>query len=362
MAVKSEPVAQRPPAGIAFHRVDGILLIRLMSRCNERCLFCMVADEIASSDDVAYRDAVAHIEAEPRATQIEFFGGEPTIYPRFLDLLRFARGRGHRCSIASNARIFHNQRYVQSVAELGVEQIYIRTSVYGETEALHDYYTVARGSYRQTVRGIRNIVEAGFLCQVNIVILKKNYAALEAMTRQVHAWGVPRIKYGMLTDVATCAAHAPSLAQVSAHLNRAIALAETLGLTVTIEKTPLCVIGARLDLISTEREIYGGERAYDDEGSCRGCLVRRWCDGLDPGYVDHWGLAGLEPVAAVPRAAITGSVSGVPEPELLRAYCVEIPDDVPDAPTVGALSSMLERIQIRHGRLAVFPARYIVDQ
>ena len=347
---------------MAFHQVEGILLVRLMSRCNEKCLFCMVADEIATSDDVAFRDAVDRIEAQPPGTQIEFFGGEPTIYPRFLDLLRVARRRGHPCSIASNVRIFHSDAFVRSVAELGHEQIYIRTSLYGDTEALHDYYTAAPGSYRQTVRGIEHIVAAGFPCQVNCVILKENVDRLESMTRLVKQWGVPRIKYGMLTDVDTCASHATPLATAGPALVRAIAVAESLGLAVTVEKTPVCAIGGRLDLISTEREIYGGTRVYDDAGACGGCLVRRWCDGLDPGYARRFGNGELATLRTVPRTAINGSPAGVPPPALLRAYCVEIPRARPEPAEVESLAGVLGDVLARHGRLAVFPTQYVVDE
>jgi pyruvate-formate lyase-activating enzyme len=349
----------RPAAGMAFHLVEGILLVRLMSRCNEKCLFCMVADEIATSDDVAFRDAIARIAAQRASTQIEFFGGEPTIYPRFLDLLRFARSRGHRCSIASNLRIFHNAAFTRSVAELGARDIYIRTSIYGHTEALHDHYTAARGSYRQTVRGIGRVVEAGFPCQVNVVLLRENLAVLGEIVRQVHAWGVPRIKFGMLTGVESCAAHAVTIAEVAGPLQQAIALAESLGLKVTVEKTPVCAIRGRLDLLSTEREIYGGHRVFDDAGPCGGCLVRRWCDGLDPGYVQAFGTAGLQALDGVPHATINASLDDAAQPPLLEMRCVQIPDGPLAPQTAEAIAALAGRVQARHGGLAVFPARFL---
>jgi pyruvate-formate lyase-activating enzyme len=359
IVLKPSVETQRPAAGMAFHEVEGILLVRLMSRCNEKCLFCMVADEIASSDDVAFRAAVARIEAQAATTQIEFFGGEPTIYPGFLELLRFARRRGHRCSIASNLRIFHNAGFAKSVADLGVDDIYIRTSLYGHTEALHDHYTAAKGSYRQTVRGIERVVEAGFLCQVNVVILRENVTVLEEMTRQVYAWGVPRIKFGMLTGVESCAAHAVSIADVSRPLQRAIDLAESLGLKVTVEKTPVCAIGGRLDLLSTEHEIYGGKRIYDDAAHCGRCLVRRWCDGLDPGYVREFGTVGLGGLASIPRAAINATLDQASQPPLLEMQCVEIPDGPPSPSSVDAIASLASHVHARHGGLAVFPSKYI---
>src|SRR5262245_1057462 len=146
------------PEWVGFVEVPGILMIRLMSRCNEKCLFCMVADEIAGSDDLNFQEAVARIASQPPGTLIEFFGGEPTIYPQFLDLLRETRQRGYPCSIATNLRIFHSRKFTRAVADLDATQIYIRTSIYGCDVALHDYYTATPGSYAQTLAGIHNIV------------------------------------------------------------------------------------------------------------------------------------------------------------------------------------------------------------
>jgi pyruvate-formate lyase-activating enzyme len=318
----------------------------------------MVADEIAGSDDLAYNEAVDRITAQPASTNIEFFGGEPTIYPRFLDLLRVTRRRGHPCSIASNARVFHSERYTASVAALGADAIYVRTSLYGDTPELHDHYTATPRSFEQTTRAIQNLVNAGFRVQVNLVILKQNVQRLSDITRLIYGLGVPRIKFGNLIDVAASAAHAVSLSIVRPQLADAVALAESLGLVVTIEKTPICVASGRIDLMSTERLLYGGERAYDDTGKCATCLVRRWCDGVDPGYAALYGMDALQAIVHVPRRGIR-ELDPTPEPALLKTCCVAIDDDRPEGPTLLALEALQLRVAARHGRLAVFPRRYL---
>jgi molybdenum cofactor biosynthesis enzyme MoaA len=346
------------PQQVGFHEVPGILLVRLMSRCNEKCLFCMVADEIDRSEDLRYDDAVATILRQPPGTHVEFFGGEPTIYPRFLELLAVARSRGFACSIATNLRIFHSERFTRAVAALDPRWIYIRTSLYGDTPELHDYYTDTPGSYRQTVRGIRNIVRAGFDCQVNVVVLRENVDRLASIAEQVHAWGVPRIKFGNLISISTCADHAVPLAEVRPRLAEAVARAEALGLSVTVEKTPICVASGRIDLLSTERLIYHAERVFDDAGACGRCLVRRWCDGFDPDYVARFGFDGIERIDAVPRAAVARPSA---EPELLKMCCIEIDDGEPDETTLRRLYDLSVAAAERHGCLAVFPRAYVAE-
>jgi len=344
---------------VGFHEVPGILLVRLMSRCNEKCLFCMVADEIQQSADVDYQVAAQRIAAQPRGTQIEFFGGEPTIYPRFLDLLKVARSHGFYCSIATNLRIFHSEQFTRQVAELDASQIYVRTSIYGDSADLHDYYTSTRGSYQQTVRGIHNVVAAGFHSQVNIVILKQNVDRLSAIVQQVHDWGVPRVKFGNLIYLATCGDHAIPLSTVKPHLLAAVQLAEDLGLVVTVEKTPVCIINGRLDLMSTERLIYSSSRVFDDADTCRGCLVRRWCDGLDPDYAARYSFDGINRLTDIPEATIRSKSASLADPELMKMCCVEIPDATPDEVTAKVLLELSRRVKERHGDLAIFPRQYV---
>jgi pyruvate-formate lyase-activating enzyme len=343
----------------AFVEVPGILMLRLMSRCNNKCTFCMVEDEIQESDDIGYEAAIERIVAQPAGTRIEFFGGEPTIYPKFLELLTLARALGYECSIATNGRIFASERYTDGVAALGNRRIYIRTSLYGADADLHDYYTRAPQSFDQTVRGIENIVRRGFRSQVNLVVMARNYHQLERMTEMVHSWGVPRIKFGNLVDVSTCLNDVARLADVRPHLERAIARAEQLGLTVTVEKTPVCIAGGRLDLYSTERDIGHWPRVWDDEGACRECILRPWCDGVDPDYARIYGLGELETVARIPRAAVRGTIHSNGDPEILKTHCVEWDGAQMDEEAEAAVLALAERAESRHGRLAVFPTRFI---
>lgn len=345
---------QQPPP---FIEIPGLLMLFLLSRCNERCRFCMVEEQIRRADDLAFETAAERILAQPAGTRVEFFGGEPTLYPRFLDLLALARGRDLTCSIASNCRTFHSRAYTSKVAALGPEGVYVRTSLYGDTAALHDYYTLSPGSYAQTVRGIGNLVQAGFRTQVNVVIMARNVERLTAIAELVAGWGVPRIKFGNLVGIASCQEHVVRLSLVAPHLRAAIAAAEGLGLTVTVEKTPACVAGGRLDLMSTERRIGGWLRNYDAQGACAGCLVSRWCEGFDPDYVELFGYDGAEPLSRVPRAALERA--GGDEPEFLKIHCVSITDEAPDEATAEILTELLSRVEAKYGLLAVFPERYI---
>lgn len=356
-AMSDAALAARPeePTRRAFHSVEGILLLRLMSRCNERCVFCMVEDEIAESDDIPFEDALEAIRLQPPGTVIEFFGGEPTIYPRFLHLLTEARRLGFDCAIATNARIFHSKVFTAKVAALGRDRLYVRTSLHGADAATHDALTRTRNSFVQTAAGVVNLVAEGIPSQVNIVITRDNHRQLLDMVDLVHGWGVPRIKFGNLIALSTCRDQGVRLSAVRPLLEAAIERAEMLGLAVTVEKTPICCAGGRIDLLSTERDAFGGRRLLDTGGTCANCLVARWCDGVDPDYAALYGFDDLTTIDKVPRSGlIDAATDPLPEPQLLRTYCVLVDGRAP-LDLAERLTAILPKVRAQHGRFAVFP-------
>jgi hypothetical protein len=230
--------------------------------------------------------------------------------------------------------------------------------LYGHTSQIHDAYTRTPLSFEQTLKGIKNIVEAGFLCQVNIVIMKNNYHSLEAIADMVADLGVSRIKFGNLVGIKACAPHAVRLSEVKPYLCDAIVRAEDRGLYVTVEKTPVCVAGRRIDLMSTEQKVFGGKTAYDDNGECKRCLVRRWCDGLDQDYVELFGYDGIAAIHNLPRSVLRPKAV---LPDLLKMHCVEIGDDEPTGTDATELLELLLEVQNQHGCLAIIPNRYLTE-
>jgi hypothetical protein len=319
----------------------------------------MVEGEVATSPDLALEDGRALIEAQPASARIEFFGGEPTIYPHFVELLTLARQRGHSCSVASNGRAFAAAEYTARIAALGAEDIYVRTSLYGADEATHDYYTRATGSYRQTLQGIRNLVAAGFRTQVNIVVLPRNVETLTQAVDLVAGLGAQRIKFGMVVLSPGCLEHAVSLAALRPALRSACARAVEAGRDLNLEKMPLCAAPERIAGFFTERQIAPMSRAYALNGACGRCLLQPWCPGLDPLYAEHLGLDNLEPFDRVPADQVLALSPGEMasyQPEIFRLHLVALdPAWLEDGAALQALADLKERIGASLGELALIP-------
>lgn len=283
---------------------DNLLILHLTDWCNNNCSFCMV-DKIHGSFSFPYEEVLALVDTLPAGAKVDLFGGEPTMHPNFFEILAYLRARGMDCSVATNGRAFASQPFTRKIAEITGGKLYVRTSLYGLTAEEHDQATGVAGSYRELMAGIDNVVAANLTCQVNIVLTKKNIPRLEEITRLVASKNVERIKFGLLVDSVSCLDIVPTLAEVRPQLVKSANLAREEGLRVTIEKAPLCLAPEFMNEFSTERDIGQWPRFFDDNGECGACLMRKWCDGLDPGYAEAFGTWGIARITKVPIAVLS---------------------------------------------------------
>ena len=294
----------------------------------------------------------------PAGSKVDLFGGEPTLHPNFFDILDYLYAKGMDFSVATNGRAFAKQQFTRKVADITKGGLYVRTSLYGLDAGDHDQATGVSGSYDELMSGLDNIAAAKLSCQVNIVLTQKNISKLEEITRLVASKKAERIKFGLLVDSSSCIDIVPSISEIRPELTRAVRLAKELGLMVTIEKAPLCLAPEYMNEFSSERELGQWSRFFDDNGDCGGCLMRKWCDGLDPDYVDVFGTEGISKIARVPSAVLS------PFPEDLKSANVRflklnlfrLPDGAfPEDRCEEIISGVLEEGRKKLARVAFVP-------
>lgn len=278
---------------------DNLLILHLTDWCNNRCRFCMV-DKIHSSFSFPYDEIIALVDQLPVGAKVDLFGGEPTLHPNYFDILSHLQNSEKKCSVATNGRAFANPSFTRKTATVTGGELYVRTSLYGLTAKEHDLSTGVKGSFNELMAGIDNIVAAKMTCQVNIVLTRQNISKLDMITRLVASKKVDRIKFGLLVNASSCAEILPRLTEIRPKLIESIHIAKDEGLGVTIEKAPFCLVPEYMNEFSTERSIGKWPRVFDDHGECAGCLMREWCDGLDPDYAENAGIGELTRITQVP--------------------------------------------------------------
>jgi molybdenum cofactor biosynthesis enzyme MoaA len=148
--------------------------VRLTWLCNNHCVFCHDAER-HTGKLVAPDEVQAQIRAgrERGATRLILSGGEPTIHPQFLDFIRYGREAGYTwIQCVSNGRMFAYEKFVRQVVEAGLCEATL--SMHGHTEELFDRLVGVKGGFAQSLRGLRNLLRAGLVVSVDVVVNKLN--------------------------------------------------------------------------------------------------------------------------------------------------------------------------------------------
>lgn len=160
---------------------EKFLIIRSTNRCNNRCIMCNV-DSCPEDEEVISKEEIKEQLRDRKGkgyTKIEFTGGEPTVRSDLFELVCEARDLGYeRISITTNGQILADDKFCKKLVDSGLNNITI--SLDGSCAEIHDVITGTKGSFDQTTKGIRNIMNYLAHSDVTIVtvIMRPNYEDL----------------------------------------------------------------------------------------------------------------------------------------------------------------------------------------
>ena len=163
----------------APHRMD--LMVSAMTRggawhCNQKCLHCYAAGQpMGESRELTtaeWKDVLARLRAA-NIPQVTFTGGEPTLRGDLVELVDAAQWFVTRLN--TNGRLLTPQ-LCRALAEASLDSVPV--TLYAADAAAHNALVGAPG-FDETVRGIRNAVDAGLIVSVNTPLcsLNRDYAA-----------------------------------------------------------------------------------------------------------------------------------------------------------------------------------------
>lgn len=159
------------------------------NKCNNKCIMCTNSESFQkdeNSEDYTFDRVIERVERdreyyERSGDSVTLTGGEPTIHPRFIDIINQIRANLpiNRIMIASNGRRFCYPSFVDEVSKVG--HITWEIAVHGWNAEIHDAVTRVPGSFDQTTTGIENLIQRKnptHEVEVRIIVLKQNYKHL----------------------------------------------------------------------------------------------------------------------------------------------------------------------------------------
>lgn len=142
-----------------------LAVIDLTNRCNFRCPVCFA--EAPAKGDIYYleMESVRRMLAALLARgpvpcrHIQFSGGEPTLHPQFLDIVRMASEMGfNHIQVATNGTLFGSGEFAERCEQAGLHTLYLQFD--GMTD---EVYLALRGQrlLEQKIRTVEDIARGG---------------------------------------------------------------------------------------------------------------------------------------------------------------------------------------------------------
>jgi MoaA/NifB/PqqE/SkfB family radical SAM enzyme len=274
------------------------LHVKVSRSCNNNCLFCL--DDPQRREDVTEAEVAALLAAHEHLREVLFTCGEPTLHPRLPAFVASARESAYTSiGLVTNGRRLSYEAYCTSLLEAGLTEVTI--SIHGADARQHDALTRTRGSFEQTLGGIRNVRRLGRPRGVRLisstVVTRRNADGLPDLLALLADDGVDVMVINVVEPSGGALQHFDKVFTSYTELAASVAAALD-GFAgrsrVVVEGLPLCTSLPLLDAAGVREEIHLQEgdqlralppdRGHLKPEVCAGCRLSHRCPGIYETY------------------------------------------------------------------------------
>ena len=188
MSAPLHPPRFQPGEPELFRRITSIIF-EITNRCNLRCKHCYNDSGAKRNNELTFeeiRDLIDNF-ADIGVLNIVLSGGEPLMYPHFLDIVEQIRSKPMSCIVFTNGTLI-TKKIVQKFKELGI--LSVATSIDGATPETNDSFRGVPGSFEKTVKAIEMLKEAEIPVRVNISLHKGNLNEFSGVLAFLKKWEI----------------------------------------------------------------------------------------------------------------------------------------------------------------------------
>lgn len=246
--------------------------IYLTGKCNSNCIFCRENNtKVISTVQIQMQIDSFDSSIDNR---IIFTGREPTVRKDIFDLLISAQKvKAEIRQLNSNGRMFSDIKFVKKIIESGAN--YFKISLHGHYSGLHERVTQSKGSFAETLKGIRNLTKLGQKENIvlSVTVNSINYEYLYNILFLIRNLGIKKAQLNIVkTDIGSLPV---SLKQLSERLTR-LRDQYLFDIFIKVKGVPYCLIPAPESLFLKD----ANEEDYIFLPGCKGCKYSTVCNGV----------------------------------------------------------------------------------
>lgn len=265
----------------------------ITNACNSNCIMCPSSEKSRRS---AYRADIPiliqiakHMPTNLR--HITVTGGEPFLIGKELfALLHFCKEKFDTTEfqILTNGRIFALKEYCELVERYQPAQTTFGIPVHAANPELHDMITQTKGSFIQTLTGIKNLLKIKAKIQLRIVVSQMNYQNIFQLAQLIIQ------EFPEIYQVCFIAMEMTGSAWVNRkktwieygqsfqYLEQAIDVLMSVGIDVALFNYPLCMVKKQYRTLCA-KSISPDKVKFDNK--CSICALKDACSGIFAGTI-----------------------------------------------------------------------------
>jgi len=282
-------------------------LVEINNKCNNYCTFCRLNRRTKNKTFTQIKKEL--ILASRRGEYVILGGGEPLLRKDFFKILNFAQDIPiHKIYLHTNGRLFFYRSLAEEIGKTKLQRLII--PFFG-LEKLHDKTTNVKGSFFQSVEGIKNLKKfaPNLKIQANIYVSSVNINSLLNLVRFLTYLNLDEFRFIFLSDLYNLIKinpfYLPSVSSVISSLKQISTFLKDNKINYYIVGIPFCILPLSLrdkpcepfypfnekiilksKLINCRKE---REKQKIKFGFCKKCQENALCEGIWKQYYKIYG-------------------------------------------------------------------------
>jgi MoaA/NifB/PqqE/SkfB family radical SAM enzyme len=289
----------------------------LSPKCENSCYFCSPPKKI---DKVRLREQEQNVAKnlldfrKHGIRKVEISGSDPIEYDKLVNLVQFMRKIGFdEIQLSTHGRKFCDKSFLKSINHAGLTRV--RMPLYGSNDKVHDQIIGSKGSFKDTVEGIKNILKTKIHLQVSCLIMQKNKDDLINLIILLKSLGVYDFYFSIPCLSTEDSSYYIPIKQLPDYIKKTYDFSKKIGFNPNFMEIPFCVLGKYDSCINNRvsppdlgkncqppKQFKSGikdmpnYRVKTKTKICLNCNCYNLCDGFFEKDINKFGTGGLKPI------------------------------------------------------------------